>query len=217
MSAASAAPDPSSLPLFHGNGPSVAQATIDWVHRHVKKAAWNGDRLRECFMQRDAAQILEDGDTLAVGPCTDRTAIAALVLRFNEVPFDVVVHERKVWGYGPTATIHMAIELTDVNPRCWFDFHAHDTRFLPGTYTYRSDLEETIQLRRFHGGDFDPFALTMKQVFEVISPRQLNHAERIEALCQDLETITPEMLEDRIVYDPSHSVYARNSFAAPAP
>jgi hypothetical protein len=197
---------PEQLPVFYGDRLTRVHQIIDWVHTAVMKTVWGPDRIRDSYLNRSATEILADGDTLAMGPCPDRTAIAAAALTHNGVPYQVVVHERQIAGYGPP-TIHVAIELDADRGEFWCDFGFRETRFMRGRYFFNEEIEKTIQIARFGSQDFDPFSLTLPKVLEIVSPQQTEREEKVEWFCTQMETVTPEILRDQIAYEPHHSVY----------
>src|SRR5262249_4846638 len=147
------------------------------------------------------------GDTFVLGPCPERTAVAALVLTANEIPYTIVVHERQVAGYGPP-TAHIAVEIEHEGEPYWFDFGWRETRFLRGRYVYKADIEETIQLLRSAWSYFDAGNMTSEQAFEIVPPRRIEMDEKLAWYCSQLSTITDDLLQERLVFDPRFSVYA---------
>jgi hypothetical protein len=200
------APRPEQLPVFFGDDLTRIHDVIEWVHAAVRKTHWEPERVRDRYLRRSLAEILSDGDTLVVGPCPDRTAIATVLLHHHEIPFELVIHERQIAGYGPP-TVHMALEFDTPEGGHWCDFGFRETRFMAGRYDFDQSIEETIQITRFASADFDPFALSLEQAFELIAPQQAQLEAKVGWFCSQLETVTPEMLEERIAYEPDQSVY----------
>jgi len=198
--------DREALPRFWGRPLDVVCHVIDWVHAAVVKRAWDDDRIRSRYLQRTVPEILADGDTLVLGPCPDRTFVAASILRAHDIPFQVVFHERHVAAYGPP-TAHIAIEITDGARPYWFDFGYRESRFLTGTYFYKPELEETIQIVRFPSGNIDLFALRVEDVFRLVSPRRINMDLKLDWYCDQMRGFNPELLEDHVIYDQAYSVY----------
>jgi hypothetical protein len=194
------------FPRFYGDRLTCVQHTIDWVHEAVRKTIWSPERLRDRLMLRTPAEILADGDTFVMGPCVDRTGIAALLLSHHEIPYTVVAHERVIYGYGPP-TMHLAVELEAEEGDYWFDFRWWETRFLKGKYEFNRLIEETIEINRFRSRDFDPFSLDIAQAMAAASPRRFDRSAKIEWYCSQLDVVRPEMLREQLVYDPRHSRY----------
>lgn len=203
--------DRADLPVFYGHPIAKVHSAIDWIHNKVKKSVWDGARLREHFMRRTPAEILNDGDTLAIAPCPDRTVIAALLLRHNNVPFNLILHESESEDAGlEPPTIHLALELEDRAGMYWFDFFALETRFVRGSYSYRADIAvKTLQLTRLGGSDFDPFALTLDDISQLVSLEKTTFNSTLDWLCRAQAMTTPRMQLDRVAYDISDSVYSR--------
>lgn len=204
--------DRNNLPVFYGSPVSRVHAVLDWVHSRVQKTVWDTQRLQKRFMRRTPEEILSEGDTLAMAPCVDRTVIAALALRWNEVPFNVVVHECEIVGFWRPTTVHLAVEIEEDARPYWFDFNAYETRFLEGSYTFRPDVViKTLQLMRLRGLDYDPFTLSLEEVLALVTPKRADFSETIDWFCEGQAMLNPHVRIDRMVYDVADSVYSANN------
>lgn len=202
--------DRDDLPVFYGPPIAKVHSAIEWIHSRIKKTVWDVERLRKNYMRRTPAEILNDGDTLAIAPCPDRTVIAALLLRHNAVPFNLILHESESQETGlEPPTIHLAVEIENRAERYWFDFFALETRFVQGSYSFRGDRAvNTLQLTRLRGSDFDPFTLTRADIGQLISLEKTTFDSTLDWLCRAQSMTTSRMQLDFVAYDLSDSVYS---------
>jgi hypothetical protein len=178
------------------------------VHRTLPKRAWSDERIRSRYLQRSVVEILTDGDSFVLGPCPERTFVAAAVLTHHRVPYQIVYHERHIAAYGPP-TAHIAVEIEHDGKPFWFDFGYRETRFLPGTYFYKPEIEETIQILRFPSSLFDPLTLSADDVFRLVSPQRIEMRDKLDWYCAQMRGMNPELLQEHLIYNLDYSLYNR--------
>jgi hypothetical protein len=199
--------DRNQLPRFYSSPLNIVHHTIDYIHRHVVKSPWDEQRLRTRFVQRSVQEILQDGDAFVFGPCPARTLVAIAILNHNNIPHQIVYHERKIIGGGPP-TAHFALEIIDQGLTYMFDFGYRETRFLKGPYFYHQEFEETIKLVRFQGQAFDVLNMPTEAIKNlIIAPERINMTETFDWYCQKMLDFDERLLRDRIIYDMQYSHY----------
>jgi len=206
---------PADLPPVWGRASDVVLYLIEWVHQRVRKIVPDERWLRERYMRRSVLEMLAEGTTLCIGPCPERTLVAAAALSLRGMPYRIVVHERQILGGGPP-TVHFAIEIDDDGSPFWFDFGSWESRFYPGTYTYRANIERNIMLRRFEL----PFSeqllgVRADQMMHMAQTREVSLERKLDWYLGELDHMHPVQMEDHIVFTDAASHYRPRPLSTP--
>lgn len=202
------APTRTELPAAWGGATDVVVHLMDWVHRRVRKTAPDERWVRERYLKRSALEILSEGTTLSLGPCPERTIVASTALSMRGIRHQVVFHERQVLGTGPPS-LHMAIELdTDSGPY-WFDFGAWESKFFPGRYTFRANIERTISVTRIWAPFSEELLHTRPdELLGLVASQESDLEQKTQwYIDKELSYIRPEHLKDRIIFSKEASHY----------
>ena len=196
------------FPFFCGTKLNVVLSLIDFIHQAVKKTVWPENRVRSTFARRTAAQVLADGDTLAFGPCPDRTLVALNVLRLHDINPSVVYHERRVPGFGPS-TAHLALEMDLDGEPFFMDFGSRESRLMQGGYYYSPQIEETLVLKRitreFIGVDLA--RLTPYQLLGAVTSERLDLEQKYRYYAERGARTTEVTIPDTLVFERKYSIY----------
>ncbi|MEU4802867.1 hypothetical protein [Actinosynnema sp. NPDC023587] len=196
------------LPTLCGTGSDVLIGVVDFIHQAVVKSVWTPERIRRVYARRTVRQILADGDTLAFGPCPDRTLVACAILHRHGIRPVVVYHERRVPGFGPS-TAHLALEVEVGGADYTVDFGSHETRLVPGGYTYDPAIEETILLKRLEipvGADALT-TITPGEVMAAVATERIQVDRKFEYYEKQAERYRGRVPEERLALDVKHSIH----------
>ncbi|MGW8375225.1 hypothetical protein [Streptomyces sp. ODS28] len=204
---------PVRMPALWGRSTDMVLGLIDWVHAHVRKVEPDEQWLKERYVRRSVLEILAEGTTFCLGPCPERTVVASAVLSLNGVGHRLVAHERHVPGTGPPI-VHMALELDLDEGPFWLDFTMWETKFIPGAYTFRKDIERTIGLTRIQLPPGDLLLHAKPDDLAHLVPRKESQREaKVEWYVPDLGHIDPRLLEEYVIFSPEASRYERRQIA----
>jgi hypothetical protein len=201
------------LPALWGPTTSAVLYLMEWVHRHVRKIAPDETWLRTRYLKRTLLELLAEGTTFCLGPCPERTLVASAALSLSDIPHELVLHERQVPGTGPPI-VHMAIELDTEQGPHWFDFGMWESKFFPGAYTFRKDIERTIGVQRVrlpHARHL--LDATFDDLSSMLPRRESERDAKVDWYVPDLDHIDPRMLEEYLIFTEAASRYERRRIA----
>ncbi len=181
---------------------------VDFIHQSVVKSVWEPERIRAEYARRTVRQVLADGDTLAFGPCPDRTMVACAILDRHGVRPVVVYHERRVPGFGPS-TAHLAMEVSVAGGDYMMDFGSNESRLYRGGYTYNPDIEETIRLTRVElsTGAADLDTLTPSALMASVATERIQVDQKFDYYEKQANRFRGHVPEERLALDAEFSIY----------
>lgn len=140
-----------SLEIFDGNLESKMNSLVLWIDKRIKRRDWSNEEIAEKFVKRNAKQILKDGDTGFMNPCSDFTLVAWALLKKNGFNPALVVEKLKQKKYS-FVSIHFAIEFSDNNVPYFLEFISKNQVLLrKGKYTHQKEGIESLQTKRIEG------------------------------------------------------------------
>ncbi|OGI67918.1 hypothetical protein A2738_03670 [Candidatus Nomurabacteria bacterium RIFCSPHIGHO2_01_FULL_42_15] len=140
--------DESSLETFEGNLEQKINSLVLWINERVKRKQWSNEEIAEKFVKRNAEQILADGDTGFMNPCSDLTLVALALLKKNGFKSTLVVEKLKQKKYDFVG-MHFVLEFLEKDVLYFLEFVEKNHVLLKkGGYTHQKEGIETLRIQR---------------------------------------------------------------------
>ena len=144
------------MPKFYVEGLDLAKAVVRWTDRAIKRVRWSDKELDKLFAKRSAIEIIASGKTFYMNPCLDLSLVTSVVLKLNNVDYNLVIEEHKKTANFPFNRLHFVIEFNDQTGDYFINYAKLDiVEIAKGPYSSHPNLEQA-RILRIPGEQIDP-------------------------------------------------------------
>lgn len=146
----------SDLEIFEGDFETKINKIVDFINEKIKRNIWTNEKIKEKFAKRNAEEILTDGDTFYMNPCTDLSLVAFALLKKNGLHPTLVAETLKQDLYDFVG-MHFAIEFVNEKNELYFlEFESLNNVILKkGEYRHDKPGIHTLNIQRIKDKDID--------------------------------------------------------------
>jgi len=137
--------DENDLEVFEGDLESRIKALAFWIDHKVKRKQWSNEEIAKKFAKRSTREILTDGDTGFMNPCSDFMLVAWALLKKNGLKPILIAEKIKPKKYN-FIHMHFVIEFFNKDILYFLDFTTKNQVVLrKGEYKNQREGIETLQ------------------------------------------------------------------------
>ncbi len=130
------------------SGIEIAKRIVSNVDEMVKRIYWTNKEIHKWFGKRSAKEILNNGHTCFMNPCSDLTLVSSFIMDQNKIPHEWIIKE-----YLPTENfnfnrLHFVLEFKHNDKLHVLDYQKlNDVYIYEGKYNGRQDLPATTTIK----------------------------------------------------------------------
>lgn len=123
------------------NGIDLAKAIVSEVDEKVKRTYWTNNEIDRFFGKRSAKEIIEQGNTCFMNPCSDVTLISSYIMNQNNISHKWIIEEFLPTKDFDFNRLHFVLEFEYQNKLHVLNYKKlNDVYIYEGIYNGRDDL-----------------------------------------------------------------------------
>jgi len=132
------------------SGIIFARELISNVDKAVKRTYWTNQEIDKFFGKRSAKEIIKDGTTCYMNPCSDLNLVSSYILFINNLPHEWIIEEILPTKEFNFSRLHFILEFKEDNHFYSIDYKRNNEVYIfNGKYNGREDLQikQTIRIQ----------------------------------------------------------------------